>query len=373
MYIEEKNVEVKRVLFVDDNENNLNSFRANFRKDYEVYTALTSKEGYKLIEQYDIPVILSDYKMPEENGVLFLEKVKENYPFTVRIMLTGHADMLAIVEAINRGEIFRFLAKPWNEEVLRNSINNAFDIYFTKNLLEKKNEELKKAYVELDKLVFSTAHDITGPLSNIMGLITLLRMEESDPKEYVDLIEFSAKKLMATTSDVLSFHRNKRTGLDFRNIRFKQLIKSVMDEHQYFEESIKLKYSVEISQDEKFVSDKSRIRVILNNLLSNAIKYQDKHKAEQTIKISAHIDSTELKLVLDDNGIGIDKEQHSEIFDIYYRGTQLSTGTGIGLYIVKEAVDLLKGSIELSSAIGRGTKFTITIPNLVGSEVKEDN
>ncbi len=373
MKITENNALVKRVLFVDDNENNLNSFRANFRFDYEVYTALTSKEGYQLIEEHDIPVILSDYKMPEENGVLFLEKVKENFPLTVRVMLTGHADMPTIVDAINRGGIFRFLPKPWNEEVLRNSIDNAFDIYFTKSLLEKKNEELKKAYVELDKLVFSTAHDITGPLSNIIGLITLLRMEESDPEEYIDLIEFSAKKLMATTRDVLSFHRNKRTGLDLRNIRFKQLIKSVRDEHQYFEESIDIKYSVEINQDEKFVSDKSRIRFILNNLLSNAIKYQDKHKVEQTIEISAYVDSSELKLIVEDNGIGIEKEQQSQIFNIYYRGTQLSNGTGIGLYIVKEAVDLLKGTIELSSSLGRGTKFTITIPNLVGFEVKEDN
>jgi signal transduction histidine kinase len=198
-------------------------------------------------------------------------------------------------------------------------------------------------------------------------------MEESDPKEYVDLIEFSAKKLIETARDVLSFHRNKRTGLDFRNIRFKQLIKSVMEDHEYFEESKELKYSVEISQDEKFVSDKSRIRVILNNLLSNAIKYQDKHKAEKTIKISAHIDSTELKLVLDDNGIGIDLNQQSQIFDIYYRGTSLSNGTGIGLYIVKEAVDLLEGNIELNSTPGQGTKFTITIPNLIGSEVKGDD
>jgi len=373
MYIEEKNVEVKRVLFVDDNENNLNSFRANFRKDYEVYTALTSKEGYQLIEQHNIPVILSDYKMPEENGVLFLEKVKENYPLTVRIMLTGHADMLAVVEAINRGEIFRFLAKPWNEEVLRNSINNAFDIYFTKNLLEKKNKELKKAYVELDKLVFSTAHDITGPLSNIMGLITLLRMEESDPKEYVDLIEFSAKKLMATTRDVLSFHRNKRTGLDFRNIRLHQLIKSVMDEHQYFENSAEVNYTVDTNQDEQFVSDKSRIRFILNNLLSNAIKYQDHEKEEKNIKISVHVSTSELQLTIEDNGIGIDLDRQSQIFDIYYRGTNLSNGTGIGLYIVKEAVDLLEGNIELNSTLGQGTKFTITIPNLIGSEVNEDD
>lgn len=371
--IEESIPEIKRILFVDDDENNLNSFRANFRKDYEVYTTTTAKEGYKLIKDKDIPVVLSDYKMPEEDGVTFLEKVKEKFPYTVRIMLTGHADMPAIVDAINRGEIFRFLAKPWNEEVLRNSIEKAFDLFFTKILLAKRNEELKKAYAELDKLVFSTAHDITGPLSNIMGLITLLRIDEKNSEEYIDLIEHTAKKLKILARDVLSFHRNKRTGLSLRNFRLKQLIEAVMEEHRYFENSADLNYSVEINQVEEFVSDKSRIRFILNNLLSNAIKYQDPEKSEKFIKISANVSAAELQLTLEDNGIGIDIESQSQIFDIYYRGTNLSNGTGIGLYIVKEAVDLLEGHIELISEIGKGTKFMITIPNLISSKENQDS
>ncbi|MDA9938024.1 hybrid sensor histidine kinase/response regulator [Salibacteraceae bacterium] len=351
----------------------MHSFRANFRKDYEVYKALTSKEGYQLIELHDIPVILSDYKMPEENGVLFLEKVKENFPFTVRIMLTGHADMPAVVDAINKGGVFRFLPKPWNEEVLRNSIENAFDIYLTKNLLGIRNEELKKAYAELDKLVFSTAHDITGPLSNIMGLVTLIRMDDSNSAEYVDLIEHTAKKLKLIARDVLSFHRNKRTGINLRDIRLNQLIKTVMNEHQFFENSANINYTLEVYNDQKFVSDKSRLRFILNNLLSNAIKYQDREKKENKINILANVNSSELKLTVEDNGIGIDLDRQSKIFDIYYRGTNLSNGTGIGLYIVKEAVDLLEGNIELTSIIGQGTKFIITIPNLFGAEVKENN
>lgn len=357
-------LEKKKVLFVDDNEHNLNSFKANFRRDFEVYTAISAKEGYELIEEHDIHVILSDYKMPVENGVLFLENVKIRYPFTVRIMLTGHADLPAVVQAINKGEVYRFLAKPWKNEELKAAIDKAFDSLDTKILLEKKNDELKKAYAELDKLVFSTAHDITGPLSNIMGLVTLIRLEDENTAEYVNLIERTAKKLKMLARDVLSFHRNKRTRIVRHNVRLNQLVGSVLKEHEFYENAQHISYEINIIQDEPVYTDKARLRFILNNLISNAIKYQDAQKETQLIGISAVIRNGKLKLEVYDNGIGIDPSHLSQIFDIYYRGNNNSNGTGIGLYIVKEAIDLLGGEIAVNSQLNEGTRFTIELNNL---------
>ncbi len=358
-------LETKRILYIDDNEHNLNSFRANFRRDFEIYTALTPEEGYRLIHENNIPIIVSDFKMPEQNGVIFLEQVKERFPNTVRIMLTGHADLPAIVDSINRSEIFRFLVKPWSERDVRNAIAAAFDLYYTKIQLSARNEELKKAYLELDRLVFSTAHDITGPLSNIMGLISLTKMEGDESGEYLNLIEYTAKKLRHLVKDVLTFHRNKRTALTYKNIRFKQLMQSVLKEYEYFENASEVTFDVSVQQDGVFCSDKSRLRYILNNLISNAIKYQDKKKPSKRIKIVVQAQENELLLKIEDNGIGIDVETQAQIFNIYYRGSKQSTGAGIGLYIVKEAVDLLGGTIELKSILKQGSAFEIRIPNRI--------
>ncbi len=355
----------KQVLYVDDNEHNLNSFRASFRRAFEIHTAIDSEEAYRLIEEHDIPVVVSDYKMPQENGVLFLEKVKHRFPRSMRIMLTGHADLPAVVDSINRSEIFRFLVKPWNEEDVKAAIHSAFQIYETRYHLEVKNDELKKAYLELDRLVFSTAHDITGPLTNIMGLINVTKIEPENANQYLGMIEHTAQKLKYLVRDVLSFHRNKRTELSYRKIRLKPLINSVIKEFEFYEGSSDITFNIDIKQETILYTDKSRMRYILNNLLSNAIKFQDKSKQQKQIDILAHVTPSHLKLCIRDNGVGIDSSTQERIYNVYFRGSKLSTGAGLGLYIVKEAVDLLAGDIKLTSTVGKGSEFEISIPNLL--------
>lgn len=354
-----------KVLLLDDNLNNLQSFKANFRKDYTVYIAQSAKDALRMIAEFDIPVVISDYRMPEQDGVSFLETVKNEFPYSLRIMLTGHADLPAVVQAINQSEIFRFLTKPWKYEELKKGIDDAFSLYETRLLLEKKNLELKKAYVELDRLVYSTAHDFTGPLSNILGLITLIRMDKDQSEEYINLIERTTKKLTLLAKDVLSFHRNKRTKVENQNVRLHQLVHAVLNEYQYYENADKINYSIEIDQVTPLITDKSRLRFILNNLLSNAIKFQDKTKENRSVEIKAVVSDEELVLSIEDNGIGIPEERQAKIFEIYYRGSNLSTGAGIGLYIVKEAVDVVNGEIVMTSKLGEGTRFTIKVPNLL--------
>lgn len=223
--------EERKILYVDDRVNNLNSFKALFRRDYEVFVAESPAIAMKILAEEKIKVVLSDYKMPDISGVIFLESVKDLYPETIRIMLTGHADLPAVVEAINRSEIFRFLAKPWSENELRKAIDASLNLYDQGSLLTIRNQELSKAYNELDKLVYSTAHDITGPLSNILGLLDLIDSDRENSLKYLSLIKKTTKKLQYIARDVLSFHRNKRTGLYIREIRMEALINSVLEDH----------------------------------------------------------------------------------------------------------------------------------------------
>lgn len=117
------------ILYVDDEVNNLTSFKAMFRVKYNVFTAISADDAMKIMDSEPIQVIITDQRMPNMTGVEFLEKMLEKYPEPMRILLTGYADMNAVIDAVNKGKIFHYLSKPWNEEELDMTIQRAFDVY----------------------------------------------------------------------------------------------------------------------------------------------------------------------------------------------------------------------------------------------------
>ncbi|HEY8780298.1 MAG TPA: response regulator [Mucilaginibacter sp.] len=141
------------ILYVDDEENNLFSFKATFRIKYQVYTAISGDEALKILAAKPIHIIITDQRMPEMTGVEFLEKVLEKYPDPMRILLTGYADMEAVVDAVNKGKIFHYLAKPWNEEELDLTINRAYEKYIEKAQLKEMNEKLEVSNDQLEFLL----------------------------------------------------------------------------------------------------------------------------------------------------------------------------------------------------------------------------
>jgi signal transduction histidine kinase len=351
-----------RVIYIDDNPHNLQSFKAMFRREFEVFITVAQEEAFALIAKEKIQIVIADYKMPGLMGTYFLEQVKIRYPDTVRIMLTGHADLPAVIEAINRSEIFRFLGKPWVESELRKAIWSGYEIYRTKLDLIKANSDLNKAYTELDSLVYSTAHDITGPLANILGLVDLVRKDPESAGEYLIHIETAVKKLQILAREVINFHRNKRTPIESRPIRFKKLIDDAINEYAFFEGASSVNFNIQISDSDPFSSDKARLRIIFNNIISNAIKYRDHQKPRQEVTVQITTNAKGAAIEISDNGMGIEPEMLPKIFELYYRASNQSTGTGIGLYIVKEVIGALGGNIEVVSNLNVGTKFNIFIP-----------
>lgn len=138
------------VLYIDDEVNNLNSFKAAFRRDFEIFTASSAKEGRKILDSQEIGVIITDQRMPGMTGIEFLESILPIYPDTIRILLTGFSDINAVMDAINRGQVYKYLVKPWQNDELKMYIENALEIYN----LRKENKELARklnaAYAELD-------------------------------------------------------------------------------------------------------------------------------------------------------------------------------------------------------------------------------
>ncbi len=139
------------VLYIDDEVHNLTSFRACFRRIFNIFTAESAEEGRKIISQQDIHVILSDQRMPKMTGIEFFESIKDEFPFPIRILITGYTDINAVIDAINRGQVYKYLTKPWNEEDVRIYIEKAYEVY----RLRKDNVKLTKTLIDVNlKLEF---------------------------------------------------------------------------------------------------------------------------------------------------------------------------------------------------------------------------
>ena len=117
------------ILYVDDEENNLISFKATFRIKYNIMTAISGEDAIKILRAHPVDIIITDQRMPNMTGVEFLESILDEFPDQMRILLTGYADMNAVIEAVNKGKIFHYLSKPWNEEELDMTIKRAYDVY----------------------------------------------------------------------------------------------------------------------------------------------------------------------------------------------------------------------------------------------------
>ncbi len=140
-----------KVLYVDDEVNNLQAFKATFRRDYKIFLAESAKEGRELLLKEDIDVIITDQRMPEENGVDFLESIIPMHPDPMRILLTGYTDIQAVIDAINKGKVYHYLTKPWEEDYLRTVVKNAYEVYS----LRKENKQLTDSLIKAnDQLEF---------------------------------------------------------------------------------------------------------------------------------------------------------------------------------------------------------------------------
>ena len=140
------------VLYVDDEVNNLNSFKAAFRRDFEIYTASSAREGRKILDAHEIGVIITDQRMPGMTGIEFLESIIAIYPDTIRILLTGFSDINAVMDAINRGQVYKYLVKPWQNDELKMYIENALEIYNLRKENKELSHKLELANLEIERI-----------------------------------------------------------------------------------------------------------------------------------------------------------------------------------------------------------------------------
>jgi signal transduction histidine kinase len=332
----------------------------------------TKEEFLQALSEFKADVILSDHALPQFNSAEALKLCKKHGLHIPFILVTGAVSEEFAVNSIKQGAD-NYVLKS-NLARLPSAINSALKqrededakVRATEELLLQ-NEELMKINKELDSFVYSVSHNLKAPLSSVLGLINLAKMEDERHgnlfNNYFSMMERSIHKLDDTLQEIIEYSRNNRKELVVEQIDFEKLINENIERLAYMPGAETITRTVNIRSASPFYSDSYRISVILNNLISNAIKYADSRKPSQFIKIDVDITATSAIMTFEDNGIGIQKEYIDKVFDMFFRATVQKEGAGLGLYIVKEAIEKLQGEISIKSEAGQGTVFTIVLKN----------
>lgn len=361
-----------KVLYVDDEENNLSSFKANFRRLYEIYTANSGAAALDILSQTKVHVVISDQRMPNMTGVELFMKIRKLYPESIRILLTGYTDIDALANAINDGHIYRYITKPWNEIELNSSIQNAYDVFITKHELKEKLAELQKTNDELNRFIYSISHELRAPLASALGVINLAKLDNIDnesekSKEYWGLIEECCSRLDYNITNTLQYYKNSRYSIVKESINFQKLTTGLITIHKLANNvGDEIKFDLNVDQYETFIGDTFRIETIIGNLISNAIKYQKPEEVNKSIQVDIKVNLLEATISITDNGVGILSDHIDKIFNQFFR-LHNQKGTGLGLFIVKEALAKIEGKISVQSVPNAGTKITVRIPNNISN------
>ncbi|MBL7857921.1 MAG: PAS domain S-box protein [Cyclobacteriaceae bacterium] len=252
-------------------------------------------------------------------------------------------------------------------------ISNLIDHYQVQGLVLKlhdvtgkkiKEQELLRSNKQLDQVIYKTTHDLKAPVMSALGLVDLAEKSSAeDQAHYLQMIRKSLLKLDSLIGEMYNFFRNEKLVLQRSRIDLHAMLKEELENLiSPLEENI-ISVDFEISGDHQFFSDRVRVQTVITNILSNAIKYYDRQKTKPFIKISISVNPDICILKVEDNGIGIEPEYQNRIFDLFFRATDHAQGTGLGLFIVKDTIEKLEGTIDVQSTPGSGTTFLIRIPN----------
>ena len=230
--------------------------------------------------------------------------------------------------------------------------------------LAENNEQLRKVNHELDRFVYSVSHDLRAPIASVKGLLTLMNENEAGEdakKTYLGMMATVMDRMDNVIFEILDYSRNSRMEVASEPVDVENLIRTSVETYRHFS-SKPVELKLHSALNEPFYSDNRRLQSVINNLISNAIKYSQKGSKPIEIRVEISRKDEMLELKVGDNGEGIRAEYLSQIFDMFYRASNTSSGSGLGLYICREVIKKLNGSISADSTEGEGSIFTVLIP-----------
>jgi PAS domain S-box-containing protein len=255
---------------------------------------------------------------------------------------------------------------------ITDSVNHTKDLKAKNEELQISRQELRKNYDELAKLnsdldsfIYSTSHNLRSPLTSVQGIANIL-LEDKLPIEerhfFLNQIKEIIIALEGTILDIIEYSKNTRIDVEYSLIDLEKLATNSFNVNKYYS-NYSIDFSVEHHQEANFYSDLKRVTSILDNIISNSIKYIDKKKEKKEIKIKIKINEENCFIELEDNGIGMTQKVLEKAFNMFYRGSNQASGTGLGLFMVKEMLEKIGGHIDVGSDLGVGTKMFLTLKN----------
>jgi two-component system cell cycle sensor histidine kinase/response regulator CckA len=400
-----------RILIVDDEPYILSSLTRLFQQEgYELMTASSGEEGLSLLRRFNpVPLVISDYQMPGMNGAEFLEQVYNEWPDTVRIILSLYGDLDAVLSAINRGHIYKFISKPWNNDDLKITVANALERYdlYKQNRelaesLTQKNEELNRFNEHLEQLVLKRtqelarvqeqlfqsqklaavgtlasgiAHDFNNMLAAIIGYTEMASIDCDDgtKKKYLHQVLIAADRAKNLIKQILTFSR--QTNHEKKPVDMKIILKEALTLIR-----ASLSATIQIRSEITDVhctinADLTQIHQIILNLCTNAAQAMgEKGGFLDVTLMRIDVDNTQpgrhpqlipgcyAKLTVADTGTGIDSAIRDRIFEPFFTTKEVGEGTGLGLSVVYGIVTDHGGTITVSGEVGKGAVFDVYLP-----------
>jgi two-component system, sensor histidine kinase and response regulator len=364
-----------------------------FENQYLIETSTTAEEALEIYDElienkYDIPVVISDYLMPGMRGDEFLIKVHQKSPHTLKILLTGHANIDGITNAINKANLYRYIPKPWDRDDLILTVREAVRSFLQEEEIKKKNKELEAINENLEKLVkertselaqanatkdkfFSIiAHDLKDSFGGLLGFTEVLSTDfelfpDKEKKEIITSIRQVSEQTYKLLANLLNWAKIQTGNMTFEPENF-PLLAFIFDELSFLKSIADKKGQLieVVPADELYVyADDSMISSIFRNLVGNAIKYSPRGNK---IRVTVKKDGDFAVVTIKDNGIGISEANLNKLFKVNESGktwgTEQEDGTGLGLILCKEFITKNGGSISIESEIDEGTRVSFTIP-----------
>lgn len=375
-----------RLVILDDETNILSACARLFRAEaFGVFTTTDHREALRVIETQDIKVVLSDQRMPGVSGVEFLKQVKEKKPAVIRILFTGHTDIQTAEEAINKGEVYRFINKPWQDDDLRAILRDAIQRYdLTEEnrrlfeLTQKQNLELQaanaqlKVLIEKEKAFTSTvSHELRTPLTSIKIAVDLIAemsgaQLSEDTLRYLDIARKGVDRLFRLVNDILTLSKLEAGAVIMKMelCQINDLIREAVMIQELVAEQKGLYLKTDLAPElPPVMLNEGKINQIFSNLLNNAVKFTKQGGITVTSRMGREAGTIEV--CVRDTGPGIAKEDVGELFQKFHQLANSASqvkGTGLGLAICREVIAQHHGKIWVESELNQGSSFIFTLP-----------
>lgn len=368
------------VLYVDDEPLALETFKAQFSEDFSIATAENAEEALAYLEKNEVSILLSDQRMPGLSGVELLARVKEIHPDIIRMLITAYSDMDVVVEAINSGNVYRYVSKPYNEDEIRNTIRQGLETAYLigeRERLEAEKAENAKRMARANRLsavgtlAAGMAHEINNPLTAVSAFLQMLplKLEEKkkDSEYFGSFYERVCEELGRIQNLIARLLRYSKYGeqeeYQFRETKINDLLDDMILLLKPEAKQRGDRFKSELDADLPVVfTDADRIKQVFMNLILNAIQATEKGTITiSTLRGKSKSGSEFVKISVKDTGNGIKDEHIQKLFDPFFT-TKHHEGSGLGLLTCHHIIEAHGGALDVKSRPGEGATFTVQLP-----------